>query len=271
MLITAVDPGPRFSAYVVLHGKAIVERGKIGNHELNKKLREAEPHGPLVVEMIAPYGRIVGRETMESLVWIGRYIEAWRGPARLLERKDVKKALGLKAGGPKAATDADVRAELIARWGGERKKRAKTPVALSGIVDDEWAALAVAVAWREKHGDVFAAVEEAPLSDLEELNRALAAGSEARTAHRRPRFCLSGGLQRQRKWPGVTRSEQQGSGAEEVSDDRALRMEHQRATDAGHSIQQTNHGRALGGHGRDAATSDDAVRCTRGTVSDQVR
>jgi hypothetical protein len=171
--ILAIDPGPRLSAYVELAGAAIVAHGKISNLELLQMLRAREPSGPLVVEMVAPYGKPVGREVFETCVWIGRYLEAWRGVGRLLERREVKQALGLRAGGSKAATDADVRSALIVRWGGQGGKRARAPAALAGIVDDEWAALAVAVAWRDQHAEAFAAVEDAPLSDLEDLNRAL--------------------------------------------------------------------------------------------------
>lgn len=163
--ILAIDPGPRLSAYVELDGTAIVARGKVANVELLAMLRSSEPRGPLVVEMIAPYGRIVGREVFETCVWIGRYLEAWRGVGRLLERREVKQALGLRAGGSKAATDADVRAALIKRWGGEpSRRRADVPEPLRGITYDQWAALAVAVAWQLRHAEVFAAVEAAPLT-----------------------------------------------------------------------------------------------------------
>lgn len=161
--IFAIDPGPRFSAYVELVGATIRAHGKIGNLELLQMLRTREVNGPLVVEMIAPYGKPVGREVFETCVWIGRYLEAWQGVGRLLERKEVKQVLGLRAGGSKAATDADVRAALITRWGGKASigtKRAPGP--LYGITADQWAALAVAVAWRDQHAEAFAAVEAAP-------------------------------------------------------------------------------------------------------------
>lgn len=171
--ILAVDPGPRMSAYVELAGDRIVAHGKVGNIELLQKLRTTEPHGPLVVEMIAPYGKSVGREVFETCTWIGRYLEAWRGVGRLLERKEVKKALGLQVG-HRGSTDADVRRMLIARWSrklavpesGKAEQWAigtkRAPGPLFGIVADQWAALAVAVAWRETHAEAFAAVEAAP-------------------------------------------------------------------------------------------------------------
>lgn len=171
--ILAIDPGPRMSAFVELAGDRVVAHGKVGNLELLQKLRTADPHGPLVVEMIAPYGKPVGREVFETCTWIGRYLEAWQGVGRLLERKEVKRALGLRAGGSKAATDADVRRTLIARWCrkvdpavGEPERLVigskRAPGPLFGIVDDQWAALAVAVAWRDTHAEAFAAVEAAP-------------------------------------------------------------------------------------------------------------
>lgn len=210
VLITAIDPGPRLSAYVVLHGTSILEHGKIGNHELIQKLRATEPHGPLVVEMMAPYGCIVGREVFETCIWVGRQLEAWRGVARLLERREVKQALGLKAGGKNAATDADVRSALIVRWGGKGGKRQPPPAALKGITKDEWAALAVAVAWRETHAEAFAAVEEAPLSDLEDLNRALGLCSSAGAAQSTDP--QSGGDQAEKRAPARAETHQRGLG-----------------------------------------------------------
>lgn len=161
--ILAIDPGPRLSAYVELAGTRIIARGKLPNLTLLQMVRTREVTGPLVVEAVAPYGRIVGRETLETAVWVGRYLEAWQGVSRLLERREVKHALGLKAGGRNAATDADVRAALIRRWGGtpRRGRRDRTP-GLEGLTRDEWAALAVAVAWRDLHAEAFAAVEAAP-------------------------------------------------------------------------------------------------------------
>ena len=173
MLITAIDPGPWLSAYVVLRGAEVVEHAKVNNLELLKLLRWREPVGPVIVEAVSPRRHGVGHETLDTAVWVGRYLEAWRGVSRTMTRQEVKKALGLKAGGKHQATDADVRSALIVRWGGPPGKRQRPPVALAGLARDEWAALAVAVAWRELHAAAFAAVEEAPLSGLEGLNRAL--------------------------------------------------------------------------------------------------
>ena len=159
--ILVIDPGPRLSAYVELAGAAIRAHGKIGNLELLQMLRARAPNGPLVVEMVAPYGKPVGREVFETCVWIGRYLEAWRGVGRLLERREVKQALGLQVG-HRGSTDADVRSALIVRWGGKSGKRARPPAALAGFTRDDWAALAVAVAWRDQHAEAFAAVEAAP-------------------------------------------------------------------------------------------------------------
>lgn len=169
--ILAIDPGSRESAYVELVGTRVVQRAKVSNMQLLSMLRGQEPRGPLVIEMIAPYGRIVGREVFETCLWAGRFLEAWRGVGRLMERREVKQALGLRAGGKDAATDTDVRAYLVRRWGGKGRKGERAPAALAGFSRDMWAALAVAVAWQEKHSEAFQAVQEAP--GLEDLNRAL--------------------------------------------------------------------------------------------------
>lgn len=157
--ILAIDPGPRLSAYVELAGTTIRAHAKIGNLVLLEQLRARAPNGPLVVEMIAPYGKPVGREVFETCVWIGRFLEAWPGVSRLLERREVKNAL---CGGRQNSSDADVRSALIVRWGGKGGKRQRPPEALAAITRDEWAALAVAVAWQIQHAQAFAAVEAAP-------------------------------------------------------------------------------------------------------------
>lgn len=98
----------------------------------------------LAVEMIASYGMAVGREVFDTCVWIGRFIEAWRGPNRLVYRPEVK----LHLTNSRRAKDANIRAALIDRYGPGKElaigKKA-TPGPLYGLTGDCWSALAVAV------------------------------------------------------------------------------------------------------------------------------
>lgn len=157
--ILAIDPGNVISAFVVLDGDRILEHGKVSNIDMLRRLRRTENAGPLAIEMIASYGRPVGSSIFQTCVWIGRLIEAYPAPSTFVYRQEVKRHL---CGGRMKSSDSDVRAALIAKWGGNGGKRQRPPEALRGIKADEWAALAVAVTWRDKYGSGFDVIEAAP-------------------------------------------------------------------------------------------------------------
>ena len=150
-MILAIDPGPEMSAWCALDGDKPVAFGKEPNSELLIRVRrEWSPldRGDLLaVEMIASYGMAVGREVFETCLWIGRYLEAWerrQGKFRLVYRKDVK----LFHCESVRATDANIRASIIDRFGPGKAKAIGTKAAkgpLYGIKGDEWSALAVAL------------------------------------------------------------------------------------------------------------------------------
>ena len=89
----------------------------------------------------------VGREVFDTVLWIGRFLEAWdrRGGRHVLVyRKDVK----LFHCESVRATDANIRAAIIDRFGPGKSKAIGTKAAkcpLYGIKGDEWSALAVAL------------------------------------------------------------------------------------------------------------------------------
>jgi hypothetical protein len=81
-------------------------------------------------------------------VWIGRFVEAWRGSYTLMFRREVK----LHLCGQARAKDPNVRQALIDRFGPGREKAIgtkKQPGPLYGVSADVWSALAVAVTWSE--------------------------------------------------------------------------------------------------------------------------
>lgn len=97
------------------------------------------PYDLVSIEMIACYGMPVGRETFETCVWIGRFIERAKQPHRLVYRKDVKLHL---CNSPRAK-DGNVRQAIIDRFGKPGMK--KSPGVLYGVSSHVWAALAVAI------------------------------------------------------------------------------------------------------------------------------
>lgn len=144
-MILAIDPGNELSAWCLLDNGSPIRTGKEKNEDLLKRLREDEFAASLLaVEMIASYGMAVGREVFETCLWIGRFIEAWRGQYQLIYRRDVKLFHCESA----RATDANIRAARIDRFGPGKEKaigRKTAPGPLYGLKGDEWSALAVAL------------------------------------------------------------------------------------------------------------------------------
>ena len=139
MRILAIDPGTDQSGYVLTDGEKVAYSGVLPNREILAILRGTDVADSVAIEMIACYGMPVGRETFETCVWIGRFIEAWNGDYELVYRKDVK----LKLCGTPRAKDANIRQALIDRIGPQGTKKAPGPT--YGVKSHAWAALAVAM------------------------------------------------------------------------------------------------------------------------------
>lgn len=150
MRILAIDPGTTESAWCELVDGKPVNTSKETNEEVLRQLRTLQTAPligvPLCIEMVASYGMPVGREVFETVVWIGRFYEAWAargGEVRLIYRKDVKMHLCHST----RANDASIRQALIDKFGGKEKAigRKATPGPLYGIHGDGWSALAIAL------------------------------------------------------------------------------------------------------------------------------
>lgn len=143
MKCIAIDPGSRESAVVVYDGKEIELHCILPNEQILWSMEgKNEDVTHLAIEFIASYGKHVGRSVFETLFWTGRLVQAWGGDWTPIYRKEVCKFL---CGGN--GNDSKVRKALIERFG--ESDPPKGP--LKGIVEDEWAALAVAVYWHHLH------------------------------------------------------------------------------------------------------------------------
>ena len=147
MSILAIDPGPVRSAYVVWDGERIRVHGMWDNDDMLAIVRTSGA-SRLAIEMVASYGMPVGREVVETVLWAGRFYQAWvesisiRPDPVLVYRLQVKQHLCNDS----RAKDGNIRQALIDRLGAPGTKKA--PGVTYGIKADEWAALAVAVtAW----------------------------------------------------------------------------------------------------------------------------
>jgi hypothetical protein len=163
--ILAIDPGSEQSAWV-LYGTASrrpTAHGIWPNAELLGRLRNNDSlltigAAAMVIEWMQPRGRPTSAQEMETLYWIGRFVEAaeygarssvpW--PVHRLPRLKVKMALC----GFANAKDGNIIAALVDRFGGVGGRRAAVgvkaqPGPLYGITNDRWQALALAVAWAD--------------------------------------------------------------------------------------------------------------------------
>lgn len=151
MRVVAIDPGNELSAWCSVRNGMPLGSDKVDNPTLLGVLRDDDVWTPaedlLAIEMIASYGMPVGREVFETCLWIGRFIEAWErrgGKYVLVYRREVK----LFHCESVRATDANIRASLIDRFGPGKAKAIGTkrePGPLYGMKGDEWSALAVAL------------------------------------------------------------------------------------------------------------------------------
>lgn len=156
--ILSVDPGTTLSAYVVGDGYTPITFAKIDNNELLAlipALIEKYSIEESAIEMIASYGKGVGREVFETCVWIGRFHEAIsRCGAKVtyIYRKEVKMNLC----GKTKVKDTDIRKALIARFATHDFVNGKgtkdNPDTFYKMKADEWAAMGVLTCYLDKGG-----------------------------------------------------------------------------------------------------------------------
>lgn len=147
----AIDPGTEKSAWIHMNRRVPLSFGIWPNEKLLAQLHVI--HMPLVIEMIASYGRPVGETTFMTCLWIGRFIEAVGAEHRLIYRQEVKQAVCHHGG----AKDAHIRQALIDRYGPGKEVAVGTkakPGPLYGFSKDLWAALGIAVTFMDKQEGV---------------------------------------------------------------------------------------------------------------------
>lgn len=150
MIHLAADPGTEETGFVLYDSETHgildfgIERNELFRDRLLALRNNPSPLPPptpdsLALEMIASYGMPVGAEVFRTCVWIGRFIEAWGGPFRLVTRIECKSHLCHSA----RAKDPHIRQALLDKFGLPGTKKA--PGRTYGITKHCWAALAVAV------------------------------------------------------------------------------------------------------------------------------
>jgi hypothetical protein len=148
-MILAIDPGTTQSAYMVLDEKDYSrhEFAELPNDAMLARIAAAK-EDYFVIEMVASYGMAVGATVFETVFWIGRFFETAVKPfteerCNRIKRMDEKLALCFDS----RAKDSNINVALKDRFGQPGTK--KKPGPLFGVVNDIWAALAVAVTFAD--------------------------------------------------------------------------------------------------------------------------
>ncbi len=150
--ILAIDPGTSQSAWLRFDGTRPGAFGITANEILVKALRSGGLPDVVVIEKVESYGMAVGAEVFDTVWWAGRFAEAAeRVPVVMLPRRAVKLALC----GDSRAKDANIRQALLDRFGGSAAVgRKAAPGPLYGIHRDVWSALAIAVTYAIRGGNL---------------------------------------------------------------------------------------------------------------------
>jgi hypothetical protein len=160
VIVIAIDPGHKESAFVSFNGTSIVNKDILDNEEMLVRLDQAKESARhydgdvvLVTEQMQMFATAhgVGVEVFDSVFWAGMFTQAWK-PRRWdrILRSKVRGHLGAIRGG-----DAAVRQALIERFGPYKEQAIglkKTPGPLFGVKSHEWSALAIAVVWYDVNG-----------------------------------------------------------------------------------------------------------------------
>jgi hypothetical protein len=141
--LIGIDPGYNDSAYLVWdpQAKRVLEMGHLPHAQMLDWLRSQVQAWLLVVEMMQSYGMPVGKEVLQTCVWIGRYEEAWAckdRPTKQVYRTHIKSHHCNST----KAKDAHIRQALIDKYG--PIGTIKIPGPLYGVEGHLWSALAVA-------------------------------------------------------------------------------------------------------------------------------
>lgn len=168
MNILAIDPGPVRSGVVLwLNGRIGWACADMLNGAVLDEIARAPHQTRIACEtMQANYAATVGGSVIDTLVWIGRFVQArYPLPVLLLTRQDIKASI---CNGNTRANDAGVRQALIDRLGLPGTK--KRPGPTYGVTSHAWSALAVAVVAahelqqaepRKQHADLLSVPEAA--------------------------------------------------------------------------------------------------------------
>lgn len=157
MRVFAIDPGNVNSAYCVVDAETLrpLDFAKLPNEDLRDYIKDFlfREDDRAAVEMLQSYGNLIGRDVLETAVWIGRFADRLdrklMHPAGMVFRMEEKMHI---CGDPKAG-DKNIRRALIDRFAQHDLKNGKGTKKKQdwfyGFSADVWAAYAVALTYIE--------------------------------------------------------------------------------------------------------------------------
>jgi len=158
MKVIAIDPGSTKSAMVIMDGETLrpLYTHLMENEELRmyiSKFLHFEEQDRGAIEMMQSYGNLIGKDVLETCVWIGRFYETLRRklyvPPGYVYRMEEKMHIchSSKAG------DAEIRRALIDRFCDHDFRNGRgtkaNPDFFAGVKADLWAAYAVGLTYIE--------------------------------------------------------------------------------------------------------------------------
>ena len=152
--VIGLDPGSTKSAFIHWDGKEILNKGIHPNKDLLEYLAygwfgircfRSGPHKDIILAIESMvHITMGGKSIVDTLLWAGRFYQAWQGEKEFVPVHVVRKALG-------AQNDPGIRAALIMRFGEPGTKKDPNPITygLQGRGYHFWRAFSVAVVWHD--------------------------------------------------------------------------------------------------------------------------
>ncbi len=145
--VIGLDPGSEHSCFVLWDSKKILDKGIYPNEELLDIFIDDYCDVASVAEDIVlaiesmVHITMGGKSIVDTLLWAGRFYQAWQGEKEFVPVHVVRKALG-------AQNDPGIRAVLIQRFGEPGTKESPNSITygLQGRGYHFWRAFSVAVA-----------------------------------------------------------------------------------------------------------------------------
>ena len=147
--ILALDPGTVDTGWVLWTGERVAYSGVQPNEDVLAMVASWQDAETLMAtEIFQAMGMAVGQEVFDTCIWIGRFVQAWHSPDRVMRIKRTEAKLHLC--NSRRAKDPQVRQALLDTIGMPGTKRQPGPT--FGVKSHAWSALAVAVTAEAKLG-----------------------------------------------------------------------------------------------------------------------